>query len=70
MAPVTALAKVRPPVPAVTVKLLAAPEVLLTMARREPLASVMTLAETPRLSELMVLATSSSVLVPVPVEMV
>jgi len=49
-------------------EIVAAPEVLLTMARRAPLASVMTLAVTPRLSELMVLATSFRVLVPVPVE--
>src|ERR1035441_10127908 len=70
LAPVTAEAKVRPPVPAVTVKLLAAPEVLLTIARRAPLASVITLAVTPRVSELIVPATSLRVLVPVPVEIV
>src|SRR5579872_1308064 len=69
LAPFTVWLKVRPP-PLATEKLAALPEVLLTMARRAPLASVMTLAETPRLSALMVLATSVRVLVPEPVEMV
>ena len=42
----------------------AAPELLATRASREPVASVITLAVTPRLSELIWLATSESVSVP------
>ena len=67
--PETIWPKLRPP-PLPTEKLAALPEVLLTMASRAPLASVTTLAVTPRLSALMVLATSFRVPVPVPVEMV
>jgi hypothetical protein len=68
--PVTICEKLKPLVPDATVKLLAAPDVLLTIASLAPVASVITLAVKPRLSLLMVLATSFKVLVPVPVEMV
>src|SRR5260221_2986877 len=47
LAPVTALVKVRPVVLPETVRSPGAPEVLLTRARREPLASLTTLAATP-----------------------
>jgi len=70
LAPVTAGAKVSPPATGATVKLLAAPDVSLTIASLAPVASVMTLAVTPRPSLFMVLATSVRVLVPVPVDIV
>src|SRR5260221_524626 len=47
LVPVTALVKVRPVVLPETVRSPGAPEVLLTRAKREPLASVTTLAVTP-----------------------
>ena len=69
--PSTAWLKLRaPPVAGVTLKFPNPPDVLLTMDSREPVSSVTTDAVKPRLSPLIVLATSARVLVPVPVETV
>src|SRR5271165_3230442 len=62
LAPVTALVKLRPVVLFETVRSPGAPVVLLTRARREPLASLTTLAVTPEPRLLMEVARPSRVL--------
>ena len=60
--PVAPLVKLRLLPALLTVKSLAAPEVLLTMARRAPVESFTTLAVTPKLALVMAAANPSSVL--------
>lgn len=68
--PLSAGVKPKLPPEALAVKLPALPELLLVIARREPLASVMILAVTPSLSPLMAFFRSVRVLTPLPVVIV
>ena len=68
--PVAPLVKVRPLLPVFTVKSLAAPDVLLTIARRAPLESFTTLAVTPMFALVIAAANPSRVLLVASIVMV